>query len=215
MEVRTAALAGATGLVGGHVLANLLADARHARVVVLGRRPIPREHPSLVQHQVDFHRLDAVDESPADLYCCLGSTIRKAGSKQAFREIDFQYPLNFAKWGLARGARRLMLVSSVDAGNQSSFYLRTKGELESALEGLGFDALHIFQPSFLVGDRSESRLGERIGIAIGSALAPALIGRLRKYRPMPAERLARGMVSAAWSGSRGVRRYVFDDIREQ
>ena len=121
MQPRTAAIVGATGLVGGHVLDTLLSDARHSRVVALVRRRVLAEHPSLVQVEVDFRRLDLVDESATDLYCCLGTTIRKAGSRDAFREVDLQFPLNFARWGMARGAKRFMLVSSVDAGNKSNF----------------------------------------------------------------------------------------------
>lgn len=213
MQPRTAAIVGATGLVGGHILDTLLSDARHSRVVALVRRRVLAEHPSLVQVEVDFRRLDLVDEAATDLYCCLGTTIRKAGSRDAFREVDLQFPLNFARWGMARGAKRFMLVSSVDAGNKSNFYLRTKGELETTLAGVGFEALHIFQPSFLTGARAETRVGERIGIAIASVVSPLLVGRFRKYRPMPADRLARAMVAAAWSGAGGVRRYEFDSIQ--
>jgi uncharacterized protein YbjT (DUF2867 family) len=201
METRIAAVVGATGLVGGHLLDALLADRRHSRVVALVRRASARAHPALAQRNVDLGRLDDVDESPADLYCCLGTTIAKAGSREAFRQIDYHYPLNFARWGLSRGARRYMLVSSIGAGAGSNFYLGVKGELESALEELGFESLHIFQPSFLMGERAEKRVGERIGIAVARTLAPAMVGPLRQYRPVEAARVARSMVAAAWSGA--------------
>ncbi len=212
--MRAAALAGGTGLVGGCLLRELLEEREYGRIVALVRRPMLGWDARVEQRIADFENLDAMNGAAVeDLYCALGTTIAKAGSKAAFRKVDHDYALSFARWGKARGARRFLLVSSVGAGARSSnFYLRVKGELENDVAALGFESLSIFQPSILVGVRMEERRGEALGIRVAVALQSVLVGPLAKYRPMPAERLARAMVKQALHAPPGVARLTFREI---
>jgi uncharacterized protein YbjT (DUF2867 family) len=144
-----------------------------------------------------------------DLYCCLGTTRKKAGSKERFREIDFELPLRLAQYALARGAQRMILVSSVGASAQAkSFYGKTKGELEQALSALGFPSLIICRPSLLVGERLEKRRLEAWGIALGQRMAPALRGPLRRYRPLEAAAVGQAMVRLALDPGRTGRHII-------
>ncbi len=211
---RSALIAGATGLTGGHLLQLLLADARYAKVHALVRKAALPSHPRLQQHVFDYEHPGAI---PAidDVYCCLGTTIRKAGSQDAFRTVDFDYVLRLARTAKKAGARRFMVMSSLGADARSSvFYSRVKGEMEMALRNIGFDELHVFRPSLLLGNRHESRLGERAGIAASSVIAPLMIGALRKFRPIEAASVARAMLKSAWTDERGSHIYSSDRIVE-
>ena len=193
---RIALLAGATGLVDRELLPLLLDDQDVAEVVALIRRPLEYPHPKLQQGVVDFDQLGnfalpAVD----DFYCCLGTTIRQAGSQRAFREVDVAYPLAIARMALTAGATRCLFVSAMGAEADSRvFYNRIKGEAEAGLARLPFEAVYAFRPSLLAGDRAEFRAGERIGLAIArplSFLIPA------KFRPVAAADVARAMLACA------------------
>jgi uncharacterized protein YbjT (DUF2867 family) len=213
---KTAWLAGATGLIGGSLLNELLSQKRYERVVALVRRSTGVQHSQLVERIVNFSALNSDELGTVhDVFCALGTTIKKAGSPARFREIDFEYPLKLARAAKRAGAQQFLLVSSVGANAQSSnFYLRVKGELEAALQQEGFASLQIFRPSILVGKRAESRPGEKFGIIAGKAIAPLMIGGLRRYRPIRASDVAKAMVAAAQESPEGVRVYEFDSIRK-
>ncbi len=208
----TAVLAGATGLVGKPCLRLLLAEPHYEKVVVLARRPTGLRHAKLEERIIDFERLSEIEPIPeADLYCALGTTIRKAGSPAAFRHIDYDYTLAFASWGLCAGASRCALVSSVGADPDSSnFYLRTKGETERDVAKLGWTAFHILRPSLLVGKRAEHRTGELLAGAVMRLLQGGFLGPLRRYHPIPAEWVAQAMVNAMRSPQTGVQRYEYN-----
>lgn len=214
MEGKTAIVAGATGLVGGHCLRLLLDDPRYGSVVALSRRPLDLQHPKLLVRLVDFDRLDAMEPFPIDdVFCALGTTIRKAGSREQFRRVDFEYPLALARLSSTMGARDFVLVSSVGAAaSAGNFYLRVKGELEQAVERLRLTSLHVFQPSVLLGSRAEVRRGERLAQWLMTTFRFALAGPLRKYRPIHGRTVAAAMVSAANSGSAGLLVYRYQDI---
>ena len=164
----------------------------------LVRRPGIAPRANLHERVVDFTALKPEDVAPVDdVFCAIGTTMKKAGSRAAFRHVDFELPLRVAELAVSVGAKRLALVSSVgaDAGS-SNFYLRTKGELEDALAKLPLASLHIFRPSLLLGDRDESRPGEAIASVVSRATKGLLVGRLRKYRPIEADQVARAMVAA-------------------
>lgn len=147
--------------------------------------------------------------------CCVGTTIKKAGSKDAFRAVDHDYVLEFARWAKERGARQFVFLSSVSAElSSANFYLRVKAETERDLEALGFEALEIFQPSMLLGVRSESRPLERVGQAVAEALRFALAGPLERYRGIAASDLAKAMVTVTSEPTAGVRRYEWRAITE-
>lgn len=208
---RTAVLVGATGLVGGRCLARLLDDVTWRRVRVVTRRPTGLRHERLDEVVLDLapERLAAAGDAFAgdDLFCCLGTTIKAAGSQAAFRRVDHALVVEVARLARQGGARRAALVSSVGAdASSTTFYLRTKGEAERDVAALGFECLELLRPSFLVGERAEPRRGERLAIALSSALAGALVGPTRRYRPIEADTVAAAMVTALKRGTPGVHR---------
>jgi len=214
---KTAILLGASGLVGGYCLQTLLADTACERITLLTRRELVAvRHPRLAQRVVNFDALTLADFASGEVvYCALGTTMRKAGSKQAFRRVDAEYPLAAARLGRQAGARQFVLVSSVGANASSnSFYLRTKGELEQEIGRLGFDGFHIFRPSLLLGKREEFRLGERLAVVIMPLLNLAMLGGWRRYRAIPAAMVGRAMVAAIRDSKSGTFVYEYDAIRK-
>ena len=212
---RTAVVLGATGLVGGHCLRLLLEERAYSRVHVLTRRPLHRSHPRLVEHVVDFDRLEDHAEAlrAQDVFCCLGTTIARAGSQEAFRRVDHDYPLAAAKLARKLGARHFMVVTAMgaDAGSRI-FYNRVKGETEDELRALGYPGLVILRPSLLMGTREEPRRAEEWGKRLSAVIGPLFIGPLAKYRPIEAEVVARAMIRAAERDPRGVRVLESDEI---
>jgi uncharacterized protein YbjT (DUF2867 family) len=212
VDQRRVLLAGATGLVGGLMLQALLADPSVSQVHALSRRPLTIAHPRLQVHIVDFSRLPELP--PADeAYLALGTTIKVAGSQQAFRAVDLDANLAVARAAFAAGVRRIGLVSAVGANAASSvFYNRVKGELEDALKAMGLTALVIAQPSLLLDHRDglqqPSRLGERLAIPIGKLLAPILPGI---YRPVYARAVAQSLVRTV-PVAQGVRVLASDEL---
>ena len=202
---RSVLLAGGSGLVGRELLDGLLADAAVATVHVLGRRKLPLEHAKLAQHLVDFQALTGlpwVDEA----FIALGTTIKVAGSREAFRAVDFDAVLAVAQAAKTAGATRLGVVSAMGADAHSRiFYNRVKGEMEEAVRALRFESLVIARPSLLVGDRARLgqpvRPGEAIGERLSHWLAPVIP---RHYRPIAARQVARALLQALPAG-RGVR----------
>ncbi len=196
---RIALIAGATGLVGRHLLQLLLDDAEVASVVALVRRALPIPHPKLEQARVDFGQLAEFALPPIDDYfCCLGTTIRQAGSREAFRQVDLVYPVSIAKMALAAGATRCVFISAVGADPRSRvFYSRTKGELEAELARLPFRTVVAVRPSLLAGERAEFRAGERLALMAMQPFAPLIPAR---YRPIDAMTVARAMLACARRG---------------
>ncbi len=215
MSSRTAVVLGASGLVGGFCLRALVDDADYTRVLTFGRRELPPLTRAKVSQRVaDLGSLSAEDFRGAqDVFSALGTTIRKAGSQESFRKIDFELPLRAAEEALKAGAEQFVVVSSVGADPQSkNFYLRTNGELEQELAKLPFRAVHILRPSLLIGKRQEFRLGESIATIIAPALDLLALGPLRKYHSMRAEIVGKAMVSAAKQGTSGTSVYEYDQI---
>lgn len=201
---------GATGLIGGHVVNFLFLHPSYSKVVVFVRRALNLEHPKLVQHIVDFDQPETFHQlvKGDDLFCCLGTTMAKAGSKEAFFKVDFTYAFQAAQLGSINGVGQYLLVSSVGADpNSRFFYSKVKGELEAAVRSLGFWGLHIFQPSVLLGERNENRFGEQLAGKIGSIFDRLTGGLLTKYRPIEADVVAKAMVSAAQGLKPGVHVY--------
>ncbi|HSU16767.1 oxidoreductase [Longimicrobium sp.] len=214
---RTALVLGATGLVGGHCVDLLLADPAWERVTTIGRRSIDREHPKLVQRLADLGRLEeeagdafAVD----DVFCCLGTTIRKAGSREAFMRVDHDYPVAAATLASRRGARRFFLVSSLgaDAGSRV-FYNRVKGEVERDVAAVPFEGVALVRPSLMLGPRIERRIGERVAQVVMPLFSPVMRGPLRKYRAIDALAVARAMVRLARASFTGVRIVESDELQ--
>lgn len=208
MSTRTALLIGATGLTGEQVLHELLNSAIYSKVIAVVRKPLSLHHPKLESLVVDFDNLDKYKAQirADDVYCAIGTTIAKAGSKEAFTKVDYEYPLQIAKIALWNGARRFILVSSAGADAKSViFYSKTKGELEEALKLLKYEALIIFRPSILLGDRKEQRTGEAIGQFVAEKLSFLFAGPLKAYKGTPVDILAAQMVKLGTGSTKGVR----------
>jgi uncharacterized protein YbjT (DUF2867 family) len=203
-QSRRALLVGATGLTGAKLLARLLRSPAYLAVHVLARRPLQLRHPKLHVRQVDFDALGPED-LPAvdDVYCCLGTTMRAAGSREAFRRVDHDHVVHVARLARERGASRLAVVSAIGADRASPFfYNRVKGDMEAAVASLGYGSVTLARPSLLAGDRSERRPAERAGLALARVLAPLIPAR---WRAVPADALAAAMLHFALRGEPGVR----------
>lgn len=214
--MRNALIAGASGLIGGRLLELCRGDAKYGQVHVLTRRPLSLGAAGgVTEHVVDFATLAKADLGDArvdDVFCALGTTIRTAGSKDAFRRVDHDYVLALGKLALRLGVRRFLLVSSLGADpDTSNFYLRTKGEVEAALGELGPGQLYVFRPSLLRGARREFRLGEVLGNAAMGLASPLLP---KKLRPVTDETLARAMLAVARDEASAFRIYESNEIQE-
>jgi uncharacterized protein YbjT (DUF2867 family) len=169
----------------------------------------------LAERVVDFERLaDARDAMRADdAYACLGTTIKVAGSQERFRRVDHEYTVEFARLARGEGVTRLALVSAVGASATSqNFYLRVKGETERDLGTLGYATLTIARPSFLLGERAESRPGEAVATALSRAFSFALVAGLKKYRPIRAADVADALVRATLAGAPGTHVLEFAEM---
>ncbi len=219
---RTAWIAGASGLVGSRLLRRLLDSPEYSAVVALVRGPLVRgpldlDHPKLDQRTVDFERLAEADlPAPDDVFSTLGTTIKKAGGKEAFRRIDHGYSRALAERAAQLGARRFLLVTSVAADARSpNFYLRVKAELEADIAGLPFESVHYFRPSFLMGERQENRPAERLGIALARTFQFLLFGPMRLYRPIDADQVAAAMVRRALAADTGRHIHHYDNMLQE
>ncbi|MFH1851869.1 MAG: oxidoreductase [Candidatus Neomarinimicrobiota bacterium] len=214
---RKALIVGATGLVGGHCLHYLLQSPNYDRVTALVRRPLALENPKLLTVTIDFDQLEQWSGYFAvnDIYCCLGTTIKQAGTRPEFRKVDYDYPVECGRLALRAGAQRYLLVSAMGANAGSRiFYNRVKGEVEQTVINLGFQSTLIFRPSLLLGDRTGFRLGEKLAGWVLRGTAPLLTGPLKKYRPIPAETVTRAMVGQSTEFTTGVRLIESGEIAE-
>lgn len=216
-SAKTAIVIGATGLVGALCLERLLQSAAYRQVIAVSRRPVPLQHRKLRRVETPFEQLGSALEGlrADDAFCCLGTTIRQAGTKAEFHKVDYGYALEFADSMRRQGARHLLLVSAVGAHPHSPvFYNRVKGLLEKEVAALGFPRLSIFRPALLLGVRGESRPGEALGIRLSGLIAPLLRGPLSRLHPVPAAELAEAMLAcAAADGPPGTQVYHYADIQ--
>lgn len=232
---RTALLIGASGLVGSFCLKLLLERPEYDKVIALVRRPLDITHPKLEQSVMNFDKLAKFktekylsEQSQTeeykfeeyqsiirgnDIYCCIGTTFLKSPKKADYYKVDFTYPYQIAKIAKANGAEQFSLISALSASLKSPFfYSRVKAELEKAIMDLNFRSVYIFRPSFLIGQRKESRPIEKIGVIFLKVLSPVLIGRLRKFRPIKAEKVADAMVQISIKHEIGCHIYESHEI---
>ncbi|QHJ70292.1 oxidoreductase [Planococcus halotolerans] len=217
MSGKSALIAGATGLTGSKLVEVLLDRPEYDKITVFVRRPLTLEHPKLEQIHVDYYRLDDYKKhfQVDDVFCCLGTTIKKAGSQKAFRRVDYDYPVALAQLAKSAGAKNFLVVSAMGADSRSNiFYNRVKGQMEDSLKKMELPALHIFRPSLLLGDRKEFRLGEKVASLISPVFSPLLRGGMKKYKPIQAEQVAKAMCTAAQTESGGIQVYPSDRIAE-
>lgn len=209
---KTALVLGATGLIGDLLTRKLTESARYGNIKVLVRSPLNWKHPRLQEVPFDFDRPNGLLTQADDIFCCLGTTLKKAGSKEAFRKVDYQYPMEIARRGLDNGAQQFAIVTAMGADPESSFfYNRVKGEVERDLTAMNFPALLIFRPSLLLGRRTENRLGERLAegaMRLFSPLIPA------KYKGVEAVNVASAMLTTAQQKLTGRHVYESDALQE-
>ena len=198
-KLRSALIVGATGLVGSHLVKQICDHPQYVSVTAIVRNHLPFEHEKLTVHTVNF---DAISEADVqfvdDVFCCLGTTRKKAGSREQFEKVDVEYPLQIAALAKRAGAHHFIVISAMGASETSTaYYNRVKGKLEQQLQVLQFPTLSIVRPSLLVGERSELRLGEKSGEVVLKFLNPLLVGPLKRYRSIKASQVATSMLAIA------------------
>ena len=200
MTSHKALIVGATGLIGSYCLETLCDSANYSEVTALVRKPLLKTHRKLNEVLTKFdnleHELSNIQAD--DVYCCLGSTIKKAGSQEAFKQVDYKLVVTVSEFMRKQGSEQFLVISSMGADSNSKvFYNRTKGEMEEALKAIGYPCLRVIRPSLLLGPREEFRLGEKIAILLTPVVKPFLLGSLKKYAPVEAEKVAQFMVKVA------------------
>jgi len=198
MSSKVALIAGSTGLIGGQLLQILLSSPHYGLVkAVIRKESNPSNSNSKLQEViVDFDNLENYDEelSADHVFCCLGTTMNKAGGKEEFKKVDYDYPLRLAELTKARGATQYHLISSLGADKESNvFYNKVKGEIEEAIGKVGFDTYHIYRPSLLLGHRHETRYGEDAAKVFFNLFGFLFIGPLKKYRAIESDKVAKAM----------------------
>jgi uncharacterized protein YbjT (DUF2867 family) len=213
---KTALVIGSSGLIGSHLVIQLLSNPNFEKVIVFNRRPCLILHPKIEEHLIDFNDLKPIEPFVKGdvMFCTLGTTIKKAGSKEAFRQVDVVYPEQFAQMALNNQVKQFLLISSLGADLESTnFYLKTKGEIETFLQQSAFNSVAILRPSLLLGDRKEFRLGEKLATYILPVLSLFLIGPFKKYKAIEAKTVAKAMVNIALQNKSGFNIYPSDELQ--
>ena len=215
--MKTALIIGSTGLVGSHLLNLLLDSNEYIKVITFVKRDTGIKHPKLTQHIIDFDKPDTYKELVAgdDFFCTIGTTIKKAGNKEAFRKVDFEYPKQFAAFALQNKVKQYLIISSLGADAHSgNFYLKTKGEIQDFLKDCSFESVAVLQPSLLLGNRTEFRFGEKIGAFLMKTLSFLFLGNLKKYKAIEGETVAKALLAIAQANNSGFKIYESDVIQE-
>jgi uncharacterized protein YbjT (DUF2867 family) len=205
------ALAGASGLTGSHTLKLLLENTEVTKVVSIGRKKAGGQHPKLEEILLGSPITAKVDA----FVCCLGTTIKKAGSQAAFEKVDIDLPQELSRALKANGCGTAAVISALGANADSAvFYNRAKGKMEEGMRRIGFESLSILRPSIIAGSRKEPRMAEKIGLVLMRAAAPLMAGPARKYRPIEAETIAKALVRIVLERKPGAMVYESDAIQE-
>lgn len=215
--MKTALIIGSTGLIGSELL-NLLLDSNdYLKVITFVKRDTGIKHPKLTQHIIDFDKPETFKDLVIgdDFFCTIGTTIKKAGSKEAFRKVDFGYPKQFAAFALVNKVEKFLIISSLGAhANSGNFYLKTKGEIQDFLKDCNFESVAVLQPSLLLGNRTEFRLGEKVGAFFMKTLSFLFLGNLKKYKPIESKIVAKALLKIAQTNNIGFKIYESDAIQE-
>jgi uncharacterized protein YbjT (DUF2867 family) len=215
--MKTALIAGATGLVGNELLKLLIASDEYETVYSVTRKPANLTSDKLKEFQIDFNDLDKLrlPSPPHHVFCTLGTTIKKAKTKENFRKVDYDYVVKLASLAKSLGTEKFLVVSSLGANAKSSiFYSRVKGEMENAIHDLNLPQTFVFRPSLLMGDRSEKRAGEKTAIAVYKVLDPLFIGKLKKYKGIRIEKVAKAMIETASKNDQKFQIIESDEIQK-
>ena len=215
--MKTALVIGSTGLIGSQLLQLLLASDDYNKVIAFTKRDMGLKHPKLTQHIIDFDKPETYKELVVGDYffCTIGTTIKNAGSQQAFRKVDFEYPKQFATFALLNKVKQFLIISSLGADATSgNFYLKTKGEIQDFLKDCDFESVSVLQPSLLLGDRTEFRFGEKVGGFFMKMLPFLFFGNLKKYKPIESTTVAKALLKIAQNNNKGFKIYESDLIQE-
>lgn len=219
MHRKTAIVLGATGLIGQHLVQELLQNEFFSKVRILVRRPLNLNHPKADVQVANFNdekdiaaRIDIGDV----IFCCIGTTRKKVkGNRTEYRKVDYDIPIIIARLGIQHGFNQFLIVSAIGANPvAANFYLQLKGCIEEDVTALPFESIHIFRPSILLGKREEFRFGEQIGQGFMKAISFLLLGGWRKYKPIAAADVAKAMVAAANKEIAGVHMYEYDEMQK-
>ncbi len=215
--MKTALIIGSTGLIGSHLLELLLASNDYEKVITFVRSASEIKHPKLTQHIVDFDKIETYKDlvQGDDFFCTIGTTIKTAGSKEAFRKVDFEYPSQFAALAAQNKVKQFLIISSLGADvNSGNFYLKTKGEMEEFLKNSSFESVSVVQPSLLLGDRTEFRMAEKVGGFFMKVFSFLFLGKLKKYKPIESTVVAKALLKIAQRNNKGYKIYESDAIQE-
>lgn len=201
--MKTAIIAGATGLTGHELTRLLIEDTRYSKLILLLRTPIESKHEKIKQVIFNFEQPNTAVLAADEIFCCLGTTIKHAGSKDAFFKVDYEYVSLIARIGFENAVKKFAVISAMGANKSSKiFYNRVKGKMEETVSQIGFKSCFIFRPSLLLGPRNEFRLGEKVAkifITLFSFAIP------KKYKAVEAKQVAKAMISTMNSGNTGTR----------
>ncbi len=212
---KVALVAGGTGLVGSILVDLLIEEKLYDEVKVLIRKGSNYKNANANVIEVDYDCLSEYSEviNADAVFCCLGTTIKKAGSKKEFIKVDFTYPLELAKIAMENKSDQFNIITAMGANARSGvFYNKVKGEIEDAISILGIHEVNIFRPSLLIGERKESRTGELIGVVLFKIINPLLLGSLKKYRSIEAQIVAKAMANISMESKKGIAIILSDNI---
>lgn len=212
---KTALVLGASGLVGNELVKILIQQKNYEKIHLLVRKPLEIKNSSCEMHVVDFDQLHKHHElfQVTDIFCCLGTTIKKAKSKEAFRKVDFEYPVKAAQLASVSGVEKFLIITAMGSNSKSRvFYNQVKGEVEEAIGKFSLPSVHIFRPSLLLGNRAEFRLGEKMAEKASIFLNTLMVGPLRPYKAIQAKNVAAAMAAVAGMDTSGVNIYPSDNI---
>lgn len=217
MKNKTALIVGATGLVGYELVKLLLASTEYVRVIIWVRKATGLSDKKLEEVVIDFDKIEAyeIEDKVDHVFCCLGTTIKKAKTQKAFKKVDLEYPLALGRWAKDKNVSQFLIVTAMGADEKSRiFYNKTKGQLEQGLREIGLNGLHIFRPSLLLGERNEVRSGEKVAATVSKFMPILFIGPLRRYAPIQGREVAYAMYKTAIEGRVGIYVYSSNEISE-
>ncbi|KEZ50645.1 MULTISPECIES: NAD(P)H-binding protein [Metabacillus] len=215
--MKKAMIVGASGLIGTELLELLLSSKHYSEVKTVTRKALDRKHDKHKNIVVDFNHLSASKHEfeVDDLFLCLGTTMKKAKSKEAFYKVDFEYSVEAAKLAKQQGVKRVLAVSAIGADRDSLFYYnRVKGQMEDALRNIGLPSVILFRPSLLLGDRQEFRMGEKLGEWLFKLFGFVFIGKLKAMKPIHAKTVAKAMLKEAQNKDPLVITFQSDEIKD-
>ncbi|MFE4811617.1 NAD(P)H-binding protein [Peribacillus simplex] len=215
MTNKTALILGATGLVGTQLVKELSDSKIYSEIHLLTRSEMKITDAKCIGHVVDFDNLSKYADlfKVSDVFICLGTTIKKAKSKEAFRKVDYDYVIEAAKMAKTANVEKLLVITAMGANSKSKFfYSRVKGDVEGTLQHLELNTVHIFRPSLLLGERKEFRAGEKISGLISTFAKYVFVGPIRSYRAIEANKVAAAMYTAAQTAVKGYHFYNSDEI---